>query len=149
MRIRFALAVLTACALPAAATAEEPAKVSYYKDVRPIFQQHCNGCHQPAKPTGGFVMTSHPDLFKAGERGKPGVVAGKPEASYLVAQIKVLDSGKAEMPKNRDPLTGHEPDNAYRPLFKKILMTLAAPIGLGPALEAMAVAGSDEPTHGR
>jgi hemerythrin-like domain-containing protein len=46
---------------------------------------------------------------------------------------------------NRDPLTGHEPDNAYRPLFKKILNTLAAPIGLGPALEAMSVTGSAEP----
>ena len=34
-----------------------PAEVSFYKDVRPIFQQHCNGCHQPAKPSGGFDMT--------------------------------------------------------------------------------------------
>ncbi len=51
----------------------------------------------------------------------------------------------AAFTKNRDPLTGHEPDNAYRPLFKKILNTLAAPIGLGPALEAMSVTGSDQP----
>jgi hemerythrin-like domain-containing protein len=51
----------------------------------------------------------------------------------------------AAFTKNRDPLTGHEPDNAYRPLFKKILNTLAAPIGLGPALEAMSVTGSQEP----
>ena len=34
---------------------------------------------------------------------------------------------------NRDPLTGHQPDDAYRPLFRKILMTAPAPIGLGPA----------------
>ena len=34
---------------------------------------------------------------------------------------------------NRDPLTGHEPDDAYRPLFQKILMQAPAPIGLGPA----------------
>ncbi|MCI0703524.1 MAG: hypothetical protein L0241_20785 [Planctomycetia bacterium] len=105
MRIRFALVALAACVLPVAANAEEPAKVSYFKDVRPIFQQHCNGCHQPAKPTGGFVMTSYAELFKAGERGKPGVVAGKPNESYLAEQIKVLANGKAEMPKNRDPLT--------------------------------------------
>ena len=51
----------------------------------------------------------------------------------------------AAFTKNRDPLTGHEPDNAYRPLFRKILNTLAAPIGLGPALEAMSVTGSNEP----
>src|SRR4051812_2944393 len=59
-----------------------PAKVSYYKDVRPIFAQHCNGCHQPAKPQGGYVMTAHADLLKPGEREKPGVVPGKPAASY-------------------------------------------------------------------
>jgi len=28
---------------------------------------------------------------------------------------------------NRDPLTGHDPDGAYRPLFQKILMAGAAP----------------------
>jgi WD40 repeat protein/mono/diheme cytochrome c family protein len=104
MRIRFALAPVIALALPVAARAEEPARVSYYKDVRPILQQHCNGCHQPAKPLGGYVTTSHADLLKVGERGKPGVVAGKPAESYLVDQIKAADNGKAEMPKNREPL---------------------------------------------
>ena len=34
---------------------------------------------------------------------------------------------------NRDPLTGHEPDDAYRPLFTKILSEAPAPVGLGPA----------------
>ncbi len=35
---------------------------------------------------------------------------------------------------NRDPLTGHEPTDLYRPLFSKIVMQAPAPIGLGPAL---------------
>jgi len=35
---------------------------------------------------------------------------------------------------NRDPLTGHEPDDLYRPLFTKIVQEAPAPIGLGPAL---------------
>jgi len=39
--------------------------------------------------------------------------------------------------KNRDPLTRRHGDDAYRPVFKRILMTAAAPIGLGPAMEAM------------
>ena len=37
---------------------------------------------------------------------------------------------------NRDPLTHREPDDAYRPLFMRILMTLPAPLGLGPAMNA-------------
>lgn len=35
---------------------------------------------------------------------------------------------------NRDPLTGHEPPDLYRPLFSKIVMSVPAPIGLGPPL---------------
>src|SRR5947207_788263 len=54
-----------------------PDTVSYYKDVRPIFVVHCQGCHQPAKPMGGFVMTSHADLLKKGDSDEPGVVAAK------------------------------------------------------------------------
>jgi hemerythrin-like domain-containing protein len=38
---------------------------------------------------------------------------------------------------NRDPLTHRDGDDAFRPLFKRILMTLPAPLGLGPALEAL------------
>lgn len=34
---------------------------------------------------------------------------------------------------NRDPLTGHEPDDAYRALFSRIVNTVPAPIGLGKA----------------
>jgi len=43
----------------------------------------------------------------------------------------------AEFMRNRDPLTHREGDDAFRPLFKRILMTLPAPLGLGPAFEAL------------
>lgn len=33
--------------------------------------------------------------------------------------------------RNRDPLTGHEPMDEYRPLFRRILNLAPAPIGLG------------------
>src|SRR5262245_3602319 len=89
---------------PADAKAAPPAKVSYYKDVRPIFQQHCQGCHQPAKPQGGFVMTNHSDLFKAGESEKPGVVAGNAKDSLLIQLLGEVQ-GRARMPKGKDPLT--------------------------------------------
>ncbi len=106
MRIRLALVAAASLVLPVVAFGEDPpAKVSYYKDVRPIMQQHCNGCHQPAKPLGGYVTTDHANLLKPGEREKAGVVPGKPGQSYLIEQIKVHANGRAEMPKNRDPLT--------------------------------------------
>jgi WD40 repeat protein/mono/diheme cytochrome c family protein len=82
---------------------KEPAVVSYYQHIRPLFQQHCQGCHQPAKPLGKYVMTTHAALFKDGEKGLPNIVPGKPAESFLIDQITVRD-GKAKMPKGKPPL---------------------------------------------
>jgi len=90
--------------LPAARAADTENKISYYKDIRPIFQQHCQGCHQPAKAGGGFNMTLHADLLKKGDRDKAGIVPGKPATSFLVELIQPKD-GRAEMPRGKEPLT--------------------------------------------
>ena len=50
---------------------------------------------------------------------------------------------------HRDPLTGHEVNGAYRPLFTKILMAIPAPLGLGSALEALAGTGIARHASGR
>jgi len=104
----YAVAILTLVSASASgaepvATASE--KVSYYKDVRPIFQQNCQGCHQPAKAQGGFLMIERDDLLKSGDSEKPGLVPGKPEKSFLIHEITPGKDGKIEMPKGRDPLT--------------------------------------------
>jgi WD40 repeat protein len=83
--------------------AEPTGKVSYYKDIRPLFQQHCQGCHQPAKPLGGYIMTSYADLFKAGDSEKAGLVSNKP-AESLLAQLLGDVKGRARMPKGKDAL---------------------------------------------
>ena len=44
------------------------------------------------------------------------------------ADWAVLDGAFAT---NRDPLTGHDADGVFKPLFRKILMTAPAPVGLG------------------
>ena len=90
---------------------EEPARdaprVSFYRDVRPVFQVHCHGCHQPAKRSGEYVMTSFAQLVGSGESGEPTVVAGDPAASYLLAMIRVED-GEALMPQDAKPLPAPE-----------------------------------------
>jgi len=81
--------------------------VSYYREVRRIFQQNCQGCHQPARAMGGYVMTDYANLLKAGDTGNPAVVPGHPEKSELIHQIR-LEAGKALMPKNREALKPDE-----------------------------------------
>src|SRR6185312_4937075 len=83
---------------------KEASEISYYKDVRRIFQQHCQGCHQPAKPQGGYVMTGFAGLLKKGDHEQPGVVPGHPEKSMVVEQILPRDGKKPAMPKGKDPL---------------------------------------------
>src|SRR5438477_11968872 len=85
--------------------AEAPDKVSYYKDVRPLLQQHCQGCHQPAKPQGGYVMTSHADLLKAGDSDEPGVIAGHPQKSLLIKLLLGTEKDRSRMPKGKARLT--------------------------------------------
>jgi WD40 repeat protein len=88
--------------------AKVPEQVSYHRDVRPILVLHCQGCHQPARPLGGYVTTSVAALLEPGESGEPGVVPGKPEASRLIQQITSHDGQRPAMPKGRDPLTEHQ-----------------------------------------
>jgi len=101
--------VLTAASAAAAADDKKaaPAKISYDKQVRPIFQAHCQGCHQPAKAGGDYVMTSFERLVKGGESGAAAVAPGKPGESQLVEMITPHD-GKSEMPRNQPPLTAAE-----------------------------------------
>jgi WD40 repeat protein/mono/diheme cytochrome c family protein len=77
--------------------------VSFYKHIRPIFQAQCNGCHQPAKKKGDYIMTEFVALLKGGEEGHA-VVAGKPAESNLLKLIKPDEKGKVEMPQKAEPL---------------------------------------------
>ena len=86
-------------------SADDPVKpTSYYKDIRPILQQHCLGCHQPAKAGGSYIMTLHAELFKAGNTGKEPIVKGKPEVSQLVTQLLPQGGKPPAMPKEKEPL---------------------------------------------
>ena len=50
-------------------------QVSFYRDIRPIFQDRCQGCHQPAKALGGLVMTSYAADQKRGREWRGGIRA--------------------------------------------------------------------------
>jgi mono/diheme cytochrome c family protein/DNA-binding beta-propeller fold protein YncE len=100
----FGQGALHAIADEAKPTDAAASEVSYYRDIRPILQEHCQGCHQPAKRGGEYVMTSFKDLLKGGESEAPAVVPGDLEESYLVLLITPDDEGHAEMPKDKPAL---------------------------------------------
>jgi len=76
--------------------------VSFHKEIRPLFQANCNGCHQPAKAKGDYVMTDFTSLLSGGESDKPAVVPGKPDQSYLIEEVTPDENGEYEMPKGKN-----------------------------------------------
>ena len=103
-----AFAVVLTSIISANATANDKA-VSYYRQIRPIFQSHCQGCHQPAKQSGGYVMTDFTKLLAGGESETAAVVPGEADESYLLDLITTAD-GEAAMPKGKVPLSQPEFD---------------------------------------
>src|SRR5438552_8020278 len=104
---------LTVCSLPSVA-AENPAtdakadpKVSYYREVRPLLQANCQGCHQPAKSKGGYVMTEFKRLLAGGDNEGAAVVPHQPEKSAILKMITPQD-GEVKMPKGKTPLLDNE-----------------------------------------
>ncbi len=86
-----------------AGEANKGGKVSFSKQVQPVLQANCYGCHQPAKAKGNYQMTSRKGLLQGGESGSPAVVPGEAEKSHVLEMI-TPQGGKAEMPQGRPPL---------------------------------------------
>ena len=73
-----ATTLFSLCALNVSLMADDQASpaesgVSYYKDIRPIFQSHCQGCHQPK---GGGTPGQIPPLVNSSwVKGDPKLAA--------------------------------------------------------------------------
>ncbi|MCC2672560.1 MAG: Planctomycete cytochrome, partial [Armatimonadetes bacterium] len=84
------LALLPAAALtaPRAAAPVAPVRppVSYERDVLPLFQRKCLGCHGAGQPNAGLDVTSAGALLEGGYSG-PSVVPGAPEKSLLYQML--------------------------------------------------------------
>ena len=103
-RISFAAVLLAAAGLTTK-SAESPATaagkpVSFYTQIRPVLQANCQGCHQPAKAKGGYVLTEFEKLLVPGDSGEKPLIPGHPETSLFVKQI-TPKNGEAEMPKGK------------------------------------------------
>jgi Planctomycete cytochrome C. len=75
---------------------------SYYRDVRPILQRQCQGCHQPSVKSSSLDLTTFEAFSKGGKRG-PAFRAGAPADSLILKYLK----GEAQpvMPLGAPPLT--------------------------------------------
>lgn len=97
--------------LGAPGIAQEPAQqpVSYWREVRPLLQARCVGCHQPAKAKGGRVLADHLSLLGQGAPNDPRLVEpGDPDASELLTVITPFEGAPPTMPEDGPPLAEGE-----------------------------------------
>ena len=88
-------------------SAPAAAPISYYKQIRPIFQANCQGCHQPNSKSGDLDLTSYGAFQQGGKRG-PAYKAGAPAESLVVRYL--TGESKPQMPLGQPALKNEEID---------------------------------------
>ena len=115
--------VLTGCqaggaavqaAVPTLAPAPSGARVvwtgHYAQNIQPIFDQHCVGCHGPAKAENGLRLDSYQGVMKGTQHG-PVVVPGSPISSALVSVVTGTADPSIRMPHEGQRLSDQELQN--------------------------------------
>ncbi|MBC8290633.1 MAG: hypothetical protein H8E37_09990 [Planctomycetes bacterium] len=108
---RLTILLLPVCLLTAPdqvqAQSEASAKIRFLRDVAPILNRRCTGCHGPRKTEGGYRLHAFANLMTAGESEESPVVAGKPQASEIFRRLIETDEN-LRMPQLDDSLSAEE-----------------------------------------
>src|SRR5690348_7670491 len=76
------------------------ADVSYFRDIRPIIERQCQGCHQPNVKSSDLDLTSYEGFKTGGKRG--------PASGTLIKYI--TGEAKPQMPLGQPPLSAEQID---------------------------------------
>jgi len=76
--------------------------LEFQKDIQPIFERNCYGCHGPNNQLSGFRLDLKASALAGGSSGKD-IIPGKPLESPLYARVAGL-GGVSRMPMGGQPL---------------------------------------------
>jgi cytochrome c553 len=89
----------------AASSGTEPT-VSFEKDLRPLFEKRCAGCHNPITGRSGLSLDTAEAVLAGGNRSGPAAIPGNSEASPLLQYLRGEKSPR--MPMTGDALSPKE-----------------------------------------
>jgi uncharacterized membrane protein len=107
LALTLAAALALGVSFTSTASAQDAGKVDFEKQVLPILKESCLKCHEKEhedkgkmkKPKGGLRLDGAAAIMKGGkENPEETVVAGKPDASWLVKSMALPDSDDKAMP---------------------------------------------------
>src|SRR5579872_959052 len=90
------------CCLIAASPFLTAGQPSYYREIQPILQKNCIGCHQPAMKSSGLDLTTFDGLRAGGKHG-PAFSGGAPVESLIIRYMN--GELKPPMPLGAPPLS--------------------------------------------
>jgi hypothetical protein len=82
--VRLSLIFLFVAVSSAAQAADSP---DFAKQIRPLFERTCFGCHGPETQTNNFRLDVRQSVMKGGDNGEPAIVPGNSESSPLVQYV--------------------------------------------------------------
>ncbi len=104
----------TAAVASAAGASASVATINFTRDIAPIFERSCAGCHGGEKPRGGFALISRESLLKGGASGEPAIAPGSAADStlvrYVTGQIEDLEMPPLDRREKYPALTPAEVD---------------------------------------
>ncbi|AWB65145.1 hypothetical protein C2869_01215 [Saccharobesus litoralis] len=82
-------------------------RIVFNRDIRPILNKNCTGCHGGVGKQSGVSFISHEDVLARGHSGRLTVVPGDPDASGLIERVESTDPN-LRMPYKAPPLKPQE-----------------------------------------
>jgi WD40 repeat protein len=131
------------------------AEPSYFREVRPVLQRQCQGCHQPNLKSSNLDLSSYEGLVAGGKHGpglgflvkylagemKPQMPLGQPPLA--AEQIELVRNWVAAGGKDDTPAEAREPVSPGKPVVYTLPPVLTA-VAFSPDGKTLAVSGNRE-----
>ena len=101
------VAALASAWLGSCAISAQAAPVDFVKEVRPIFERHCAGCHGEKKQRSGFRLDVKAAALRGGDVHGVAIRPGQPDDSLLIELVADRDADE-RMPPDGDGLSPEE-----------------------------------------
>ena len=139
MRTSLILPLLAAASAGSASAHALAADRVFEKDILPLLEKRCSGCHGKDERKGDLELSSAEKLLEGG-RGGPVIVPGRSSESRIVDRITRRDSKTMPPPKSGKPLSDAETaairewiDGGARAETKEARAAASAAVGSPPA----------------